>query len=345
MSQMYFRPLATPLTDPNGCLPAGTFRLAGGWCGFDRVEVLERGRAPHVVPASQTPAVWLDRLTAPRAPLAGLTLDRPRLMGVLNVTPDSFSDGGRFAGAGAVAHAHAMIADGADILDIGGESTRPGASLVPAAEEIARIVPIISAVRAGGATTPISLDTRKREVAVAGVAAGADMLNDVSAFAFDATLGPWAADRCLPTCLMHSQGTPDIMQDDPRYGDALLDVYDMLEDRVAAAVAMGLPRAAIVVDPGIGFGKTDAHILAILRRIGLFHGLGCAIVLGVSRKSFIGRLDGGTPSDARLAGTLAVTLAGLGQGVQINRVHDVAEAAQAIRLWSAVTFDLGAFDG
>ncbi|MFN3281474.1 MAG: dihydropteroate synthase, partial [Tabrizicola sp.] len=231
----YFRPIA--MTDP--ARPAGAFALAGGWCWFDRVEVLSRAAQGRIMPASEVPAPVLHRLTAPRPAFAGLTLDRPRLMGILNVTPDSFSDGGRFlAPEAALSQAQAMAA-GAEIIDVGGESTRPGAAEVPVEEEIARTAPVIRALRDGGLAAPISIDTRKAPVAEAALAAGATIVNDVSAFDFDPTLGPLVARSEAPVVLMHAQGVPATMQDNPLYGDVLLDVYDALAARLARAEALG----------------------------------------------------------------------------------------------------------
>mgnify|MGYP001217333966 CR=1 FL=1 len=333
----YFRPVAmTDAARTPGALP-----LAGGWCWFDRAEHLTRAGSQGLVAARDLPGDLLARLTAPRPALTGVSLDRPRLMGILNVTPDSFSDGGRFlAPEDALARARAMAADGADILDIGGESTRPGSADVDAETEIARTEPLIAALRAGGFATPLSIDTRKAAVARAALDAGADWVNDVAALTYDPGLAPFVAARQVPVCLMHAQGTPATMQADPRYDDVLLDVYDWLAARVAAAEAAGIARERIVIDPGIGFGKTAAHNLSLLRGLSLFHGLGLPILLGASRKRFIGTYAGGAAearADLRGPGTLAVTLAGLAQGVQIHRVHDTFETRQALRLWQAVT--------
>ena len=331
----YFRPIA--MTDP--ARPAGAFALAGGWSWFDRVEVLSRAAPGRIIAASEVPAAVLHRLTAPRADFAGLRLDRPRLMGILNVTPDSFSDGGRFMGAeAAVAQARAM-ATGAEIIDIGGESTRPGAAEVEVEAEIARTAPVIAALRAGGLAAQISIDTRKAPVAEAALQAGADIVNDVSAFDFDPTLGPLVGTTGCPVVLMHAQGVPATMQDDPSYGDVLLDVYDALAARLARAEALGIDRTGIVLDPGIGFGKTAAHNLQLLRGLSLFHGLGCAILLGTSRKRFIGSIGRAEDPQARAPGSIATALAGLAQGVQVLRVHDVAETRQALRLWQALNTD------
>ena len=220
------------------------------------------------------------------------------------------------------------------MLDIGGESTRPGAAEVSVTEEIARILPVIGALRD---RLPVSVDTRKAGVARAAVAAGAGLVNDVSGFDFDPDLAGLVAETGLPVCLMHAQGVPETMQDDPHYGDVLLDVFDALEARVRRAEAAGIARDRIMVDPGIGFGKTRAHNLAILNRIGLYHGLGCAILLGISRKRLIGEVAGMDDPMARGPGTLALMLAAVGQGVQMHRVHDIAAARQALALWRAAT--------
>ena len=316
----YFRPIPCE---------TGRWQLAGGWLRFSQFELLRRNEPARIV--DHAPDEVLAALTAPRAPLLGLGMDQPRIMGIVNATPDSFSDGGRYEGA---AQARLLAGEGADILDIGGESTRPGALEVPAADEIARIAPVIAAVRGLAA---ISVDTRKADVALAALAAGAGMVNDVSGLDFDPALAGVVADAGAPICLMHAQGIPRTMQDNPSYGDVLLDVYDALAERIARARSAGIPHDRIVIDPGIGFGKTEAHNLDILRRISLFHGLGAPVLLGVSRKRFIGSIGGAEAAVDRFAGTLAVTLAGIAQGIQIHRVHDVAQTRQGIALWRAVT--------
>ena len=318
----YIRPILQ--TDP--ARPSGALTL--GWCWFTHVEVLRRDATARMVPVSDVPPEALAILTAQRASFGAVTMDRPRVMGILNVTPDSFSDGGRFNTVEtALAKAKAM--SGADILDIGGESTRPGAALVDVDEEITRTAPVIAVIRAAGLATPISLDTRKSAVVLAG---GADIVNDVSALTYDADMTRVVAGAKCPVILMHAQGTPQTMQADPRYDDVLLDVYDYLAARIAVAVKAGIARDRIAVDPGIGFGKTVTHNLALLQRISLFHSLGCPILLGASRKKFIGAIGG----EPRLAGSLAVALAGVAQGVQMLRVHDVDETLAALALWQAV---------
>ena len=262
-------------------------------------------------------------------------------MGVVNVTPDSYSDGGFLADAyAAVDHGLALAAADADILDIGGESTRPGAEPVPVERELERVMPVIDGLRDAGCKTPISIDTRKADVARQALAANAQVFNDVSALSFDAD-SPAVAKDAEAVCLMHAQGDPRTMQDNPQYENVLLDVYDYLAGRVAACVAAGIPHHRIIVDPGIGFGKTIEHNLALLRGLSLFHALGCPVLLGVSRKGFIGRLSGELDATQRVPGSVAAGLAGLAQGVQILRVHDVAEHTQAIAIWQAIQDGMG----
>ncbi len=329
----YFR--AIPQID--AARPANAQTLAGGWAWFTHVEKLTRGEPAEILEASEVPADCLARMTAVRAEVAGLSMAVPQIMGILNVTPDSFSDGGQFnAPDQAIARTKDMIAQGASIIDIGGESTRPGAGFVAVDEEIARTAPVIEAV-APQIDAPISIDTRKAPVAAAALKAGAALINDVSGFTFDADLGPLAAQARAPVCVMHAQGDPATMQDDPSYDDVLLDVYDFLQAQVTQLEKLGLARDQIVVDPGIGFGKTLAHNLALLARISLFHSLGCPILLGASRKSLISHVAGAENADQRMPGSLALALAGLAQGVQFVRVHDVAETKQAIGLWQAST--------
>lgn len=329
----YIRPL--PLTD--AAAPADALPLAGGWCRFSHVELLSRGAPPRVVPVGEVAPERLAPLTAPRPAFAGLAMDRPQIMGILNVTPDSFSDGGLFLAPQAAMMAARDMASAADIIDIGGESTRPGAAEVTVEEETARTAPVIAALRAGGIARPISIDTRKAAVARAALASGAAIVNDVTALRFDPEMARLVAESQSPVILMHSIATPATMQDDPRYDDVLLDVYDALAARVAEAEAAGIARARIAVDPGIGFGKTLAHNLALLARLSLFHGLGLPVLLGASRKRFIGTLSGVEDAARRMPGSLAVALAGVAQGVQMIRVHDVAETRQALSLWQAVT--------
>ncbi len=325
-----------PLVQHGPARPDGAVSLAGQALWFTHAEVLSRLDAPKVVPAAEISADVLQRLSRPRAAISGLDMAQPHIMGILNATPDSFSDGGVHSSVeGARAGAADMVAQGATILDIGGESTRPGADFVPEQEEIARTRPLIEAIRAETEAL-ISIDTRKAAVAKAACAAGAGLVNDVSGFTFDPDLAPFCAELGAPVCVMHMQGDPATMQDNPEYDNVVLDVYDFLDGQIARLEALGLSRDLIIVDPGIGFGKTEQHNLDLLRNLSLFHGLGCPILLGVSRKGFIGSIGKEPQKTARAPGSIALALDGLSQGVQIIRVHDVAETAQALRLWAAV---------
>ncbi|WP_298256875.1 dihydropteroate synthase [uncultured Litoreibacter sp.] len=329
---VYFRPIVCA----DAKRPADAVSLHGGPLWFNQVEPLERGISHALMPASDMPFEHLQTLSEPHV-LAGLPKDRAAIMGVLNVTPDSFSDGGKYsAPQAAAAHAQVMLEAGADILDIGGESTRPGAAFVPEAEEITRTAPVIAALREAGVTAPISIDTRKAAVAQAALAAGGTMLNDVSAMTYDAEMPNVARDSTAPICLMHAQGDPKTMQDSPQYDNVLLDVFDHLAARVAAAQKAGIPKERIIVDPGIGFGKTQAHNLTLIRNLSLFHTLGCQILLGVSRKRFIGNIGGAPQAEDRASGSVAVALKGLMQGVQIIRAHDIDAHRQAFALWRAL---------
>jgi dihydropteroate synthase len=308
---------------------------------FAAAELIERvgGEARRrVVSAAElrtgrlAPVELLERMGRRRVPIAGLALERPLIMGVVNVTPDSFSDGGRYLAAdAAIAHAVQLEAEGADILDIGAESTRPGAEPVDLAEELRRVMPVIEGL-APQVRARLSIDTRKAEVMRRAARAGAALINDVSALTHDPGALQVAAEAGLPVVLMHAQGDPRTMQDDPHYADVVLDVYDWLGARIDACERAGIPRSRLIVDPGIGFGKTLAHNLALLGALSIFHGLGCAVLLGASRKSFIGMLTG-ADVEHRLPGSLAAALLATGQGVQVLRVHDVAATRQALAVW------------
>jgi dihydropteroate synthase len=255
-------------------------------------------------------------------------------MGVVNVTPDSFSDGGDFHEAEAAApHARRLVAEGAAFIDIGGESTRPGAEAVSEDEELRRVCPVLDRLR--GLPAAISVDTRKASVMRAAVGRGAGIINDVSALSHDADALATAATLRCPVVLMHAKGDPRTMQDDPTYADVLLEVYDFLEARIEAAESAGLGRELLVADPGIGFGKTSEHNLAVLAGIGLFHTLGVPILLGVSRKRFIGRITGEADPKKRVSGSIGAALAAAAQGVQMLRMHDVSETRQALDAWQA----------
>ncbi|RME97814.1 MAG: dihydropteroate synthase [Alphaproteobacteria bacterium] len=316
--------------------------LAGGPLAFSLAEIIqgEAGAATResveygALAASSESAVagMLERVSAQRAPLCGLTFDAPRIMGVVNVTPDSFSDGGLYDSAeAAVAHAARLISEGAAIIDVGGESTRPGAEPVEAELESARILPVISGLR--GVDALISADTRKADVIARAAEAGAQIINDISALTYDPdSLGTVAA-AGLPVILMHAQGDPRTMQDNPTYADVVLEVFAFLAERIEACVKAGIGRERIIADPGIGFGKTTAHNLELLASFSLFHGLGVPLLIGVSRKRFIGELTGEAEPAQRVAGSLAGALAAVSKGCQILRVHDVRETARALAVW------------
>ena len=266
----------------------------------------------------------------------GFDLDKmPRVMGILNVTPDSFSDGGRFdALEFALSRAEEMVAEGADIIDIGGESSRPGAPALGLDEELGRVMPALYAVRDLG--RPVSIDTYKPEVMREAILAGADMINDINGFRAPGAIEAVVKADCA-LCVMHMQATPATMQQQPDYTDVVRDVADFLRARVGALLAAGVERERICIDPGFGFGKTVAHNYALLRAIGpLQRELGQPVLAGVSRKSMIGAITG-RPVEQRLAGSLAGALAAVAQGARIVRVHDVAETVDAVKVWQAAT--------
>jgi dihydropteroate synthase len=322
-------------------------RLAGGLLWFASVELLtiEGGKrvAAELLPVEGIEGRFDDSLaahwaalTSPRPPQQlgerTIRLDQPQVMGIVNATPDSFSDGGQFADAQAAADAGARMAgEGAAIVDVGGESTRPGASAVWEGDEVDRVVPIIRQLAGGGVA--VSIDTRKATVMEAALAAGARLVNDVSALTFDPRAIEVIAAAGAPVILMHHQGDPQTMQDNPRYGDVLVEVYDWLEERIAACETAGIARDRILVDPGFGFGKTVAHNLELMNGLALFHSLGCPLVVGASRKRTIGALSNEAPADQRLGGSIAFALKAAEQGAQIVRVHDVPETVQALRIW------------
>lgn len=294
----------------------------------------------------------LARLSAPRAAFAGLPLDRTRIMGIVNCTPDSFSDGGdAFRADDAVTAGLSMLQAGADLIDVGGESTRPGADPVSPEEELRRVLPVVRALADRGAR--VSIDTRRASVMEAALSHGASVVNDVTALTHDPEALHVVTRQRAPVILMHMQGEPSTMQVNPTYDRAAADVYGWLASRVAICQANGIPPERLCVDPGIGFGKTLAHNLDLMAHLALFHGLGCAVLMGASRKSLIARATGrvdatGRPMDDpkdRLGGSLAAALAAAAQGVHFVRVHDVAETAQALRLCEAIADATGRAGG
>ena len=276
-------------------------------------------------------------LFAPVLDCAGrpLRLDRPRVVGILNVTPDSFSDGGAHANVdAAVAHGLAMAEQGADMLDVGGESTRPGAADVPLDEELRRVIPVIEQL-ASRTALPIAIDTSKPEVMRAAVAAGAGMINDVYALRRDGALDA-ATELGVPVCLMHMQGEPRSMQDEPHYDDVVGEVHRFLTDRLFACELAGMDRRKVMVDPGFGFGKNLEHNLALLRALERFVELGSGVYTGLSRKSMIGTLTGREAPDERTAGSVAAALIAVQRGARMVRVHDVAATLDALAVWQGV---------
>jgi dihydropteroate synthase len=322
-------------------------RLAGGLNWFGLVEMI-RVEGKSRVSSEMVPVEGIQdrfdealaadwaRITAPRGQLQmgerTIRLDQPQVMGIINATPDSFSDGGSYADAASAAEAGAqMAAQGAAIIDVGGESTRPGAATVWEGDEIERVLAIVQQLAAGG--NAVSIDTRKSGVMSAALGAGAKLVNDVSALTWDPQSADVVAKAGVPVVLMHHQGDPQTMQKDPRYEDVLVEVFLWLEERIEAAEMAGISRDKILVDPGIGFGKSVAHNLELINGLALLHALGCPIVFGASRKRMIGALAGEAPAAQRLPGSLALAMKALEQGAQIVRVHDVRETVQALKVW------------
>ncbi len=320
--------------------------LAGGNIAFASVHITV-GKPPSQsseirnfdeVGASDEGAIAdaLVRITSPRPAIAGLALTTPRIMGVVNVTPDSFSDGGLYNETDqAISHAAQLVSAGADIIDIGGESTRPGADTIDDDDECGRVLPVIAGLR--GNRAKISIDTRKAVVMAAAAEAGADIINDVSALSHDPKSMSAAKRSNLPIVLMHAKSDPKSMQNEAVYDDVLLDVFDYLASRIEACENAGIGRERLIADPGIGFGKHLEHNLQLCEGLSLFHALGVPVMVGVSRKSFIGTVTGERDPREREAGSIAAALASLAQGVQIVRVHDVTATAQAQAVWQAVT--------
>ena len=264
-----------------------------------------------------------------------LALDRPRIMGIVNVTPDSFSDGGAHgSAAAAIAHGLQLAEEGADILDVGGESTRPGSQGVPAEEELARVIPVIEGLRAR-CELPISVDTSKPEVMRAAVAAGAGMINDVWALRREGAVEA-AAELAVPVCLMHMLGEPATMQDDPRYEDVVAEVHGFFNQRLFACQMAGIERKRLLVDPGFGFGKTLEHNLRLLRQLSRLVELGVPVLAGLSRKGMLGQVTG-RPVDQRVVGSAVAALIAVQNGALLVRAHDVGATADALKLWAAVS--------
>ncbi len=341
---LYLRP--TAFIDAPFGFDGQAARLAGGLTWFSAIEVVTRD-AKQLVPVERLDAFrsalpdptrfdrsWAN-LIAPRAPLVlgsrTHRFDAPGVMGILNLTPDSFSGGGIGDPEQAAAKAVDMAAAGAAIIDIGAESTRPGAKPVWEQDEIARLTPVLERLKP--VDLLISADTRKASVMRAALDGGARIVNDVSGLMWDDRALPLIAEAGCPVVIMHHQGDPQTMQKNPTYANVLLDIFDWLEARIEACVAGGIAREKILVDPGIGFGKTVRHNLELLNGLSMFHGLGRPVLLGASRKRFIGALAKEEPVERRLPGSLTIATAALAQGVQLLRVHDVPETVQTVQVW------------
>lgn len=350
-ARIFLRPCSF-VDSPIG-LDGRTERLAHGLLWYSAVEItaMKGGNRLHrdLIPVEQlddalatlpdpAPArAMLEGFRKSRPPLTlgerVIRFDTPHVMGILNMTPDSFSDGGKHLGdpSAAADAGFAMYEAGASIIDVGGESTRPGAEAVWEGDEIARIVPVIERLAKGG--VPVSVDTRKAAVMEAALAAGAHMVNDVSGLLHDPRSAEVAARAGCPVVLMHAPSSGDNPHEGAAYGDAAIDVYDWLAERVTAATAAGISRDRIIVDPGIGFGKSLQHNLAICNRLSMFQGLGLPVLFAASRKRLIGALSNEAPAGQRLGGSVALAFHAVQQGAQMVRVHDVQETRQAIQLW------------
>jgi dihydropteroate synthase len=344
--KLYLRPIGFLYggTAAEAVAQGAALPLAGGVIAFTAAELIEgtpRAVKRRLVTAQDLARsrdadldLVLKRVTAPRLPFAGFAFTRPLIMGIVNVTPDSFSDGGLYdTTEGAIVHAAELAKDGAEIVDVGGESTRPGSDAVEEGEELSRVIPVLEGL--AGLHAAVSIDTRKASVARAAAKAGVKIFNDVSALSYDSESLAAAAETGLSVILMHAKGEPKTMQEDPRYDDVALEVYDYLALRIKAAEAAGIDRSRIAADPGIGFGKTLAHTLTLLANLSLLHGLGVPLLVGASRKRFISGVAGGETPQSREAGSFAVALVAAAQGAQILRVHDVAGTRQALSVWRA----------
>ena len=351
MTQIYLRP--TGFVESPQRHDGESLRLAGTMLWFSQIEYIERGDAVTkrrlvsvsawaafvaALPEAQRErcALLLAHITAPRAALhmgaRNIRFDQPHVMGIINATPDSFLDGGKnFEPEVAVEAAFAMLTAGAAIIDVGGESTRPGAALVWERDELARVEPVIR--RLAGAGSAISIDTRKALVMEGAVQAGAFMINDISALLYDDRALDVARASDVPVVLMHAPSQSSDPHKNGMYKDVVYDVFDWLEQRISTVEAGGISRDKILVDPGIGFGKSLAENLAIINNLTVYHGLGCAILFGASRKRLIGALSNEADAGSRLGGSIFVAMKAVEQGAHIVRVHDVAETVQAIKVW------------
>jgi dihydropteroate synthase len=341
MTKTYLRPLGLLFgRDARAAMADGRGAALGGMdhIAFTGLEVISR-KSGAITRRVEDLANWrghplVEAINRRRPALAGLGLEATRLMGIVNVTPDSFSDGGQHGtAASAIAHGHLLAEEGAEILDIGGESTRPGSEAVPESEEMRRVLPVLEGLAGSGAV--LSLDTRKAAIMRAGAEAGASLVNDVSALTYDPDGLTAVRETGLPVVLMHAQGDPRTMQLNPVYEDVALDVYDYLEGRVMACLEAGIPAGRLCVDPGIGFGKSFAHNLDLLNQLALLQGLGVGLLVGLSRKAFIGALTGEKRAGARVSGSVGGALQAAMTGCHILRVHDVKASREALAVFLA----------
>lgn len=349
MRSIYIRPTKIVFGQKaNYLIKAGTAKNLCGLedVGFLSVEILKRQSDRNTV--EEYSILELDRLdfrnqiesdlnkiSSKRNNIFNLNFQNPILMGVLNVTPDSFSDGGKYNTTfRALDHVKSMIDFGAHIIDVGGESTRPGAKLISEQDEIARVSEIIQLIKKKYSNQLISLDTRKSKVMQHGISLGVDILNDISALDFDQLSFQVVKDSGKPIILNHSQGIPESMQNNPTYENVLLDIFDYFENKIKFLKDNGIKDEQIIIDPGIGFGKTLEHNLELISKISIFHGLGYPIMVGPSRKSFIGKIMGEKDNPQRLGGTIASILYSYSQGIQLFRVHDIQETSEALKVYS-----------
>lgn len=360
-SMLYLRPLGLVYGSVASqvVISSNGFLLAGGKIAYTLCEIIQPGGSMGYgatrVCSIQEVVSWskkegedvskcvddyLDAISAPRKlfsnfPKVFKEKNTPKIMGIVNITPDSFSDGGKYlAFEDALSHSISLLDHGADIIDVGGESTRPGAEIVDEDEEIKRTIPLIKELSNRGVIT--SIDSRKSKVMSAALAAGAKIVNDVSALTFDQESIEIVKRKGVPVILMHMQGNPKTMQQSPKYACAPLDIFDYLKERIQCCNNHGIGKSQIIIDPGIGFGKTAEHNIEILNYLTLFHGLGCCVLVGFSRKRFISQVCREVAEEERLAGSLSAALISLNQGVQFLRVHDVFETKQAISVWNSM---------
>jgi dihydropteroate synthase len=311
------------------------FTIYGGKSVFNSFRVVERNKSSRVISTSEVTNEFLSRFISKPNSTLGLNFETPLVMGILNVTPDSFYDGEElFSEKQFVEKGLDLLKIGCSILDVGGESTRPGAKEISSKREIERVIGVIEKIKMSAPSAMISVDTRKALVAEKALQSGASLVNDISAGSFDKKMFNVVAKYKAGICLMHSKGLPENMQNKPYYDNVLFDIYDYFEKKISQAECEGIPKEKILIDPGIGFGKSLSHNIEIIKKVGLFIGLGCPIIIGPSRKSFIGEIIGEKLPSKRLAGSIAAMLVTFSNGVNIVRVHDVKETVDAMKVWN-----------